>query len=116
MYLYSNERPNIVNGRKALLIDGSAVPSVSVMPLPSGLMQLTVSLREYASGELYSYAQHHVEITIGSLEIFFENYLEDPERTLAHFFKWTPQSPRYHAKPTITPEQLSAQAYADSLL
>ena len=114
MHLYATERPEASPGRKALLIDGSAVPQIMAMPLENGHVQLTVMLREHLSGELYSYAQHHVELTTNSLEIFFENYLEDPELTLAHWFNWAPQPAAVH-KPSAR-EKLEAQNYVESLL
>ena len=79
MHLYSSERPQITTDRPALLLDGSAVPHLSVMPEPSGLMAISVYLRNYSSGESYSYSLHQTRRLSAELGQFFWDYYNDPE-------------------------------------
>lgn len=110
MNLFATERP-IIAGRPALLVDGSAVPQVNVMPQSTGYVRLSVMLATYDAHS--SYAWRHKDIEPFGLLQFFSWYREDPEATLLEYFDWQPQN-QASPTPKATPEVVSA--YASNLL
>lgn len=112
MHLYAPERPYTGGnaGFPALLIDGSAVPQITVMPQPDGKMLLSCMLHNYSTGEGYNYTYHYVEVDAHALPEFFTNYALDPELTIKTVFDWTPQS----VKPMRTKPAPQRRAAADA--
>ena len=91
MHLFAKERPEISPGQKALLLDGSAIPHITVTPLESGLFQLSTHLRNYSVNER-SYSYYTIEIDAIELGSFFGEYCRDPETTLWAYFNWRAQT------------------------
>lgn len=92
MHLFSAERPEASPGRKALLIDGSAIPALTIMPTIGNKVEISAHLRNYDSGESYAYSYHSIEVEMIELEGLFNWYYTDPEATLEHYFNWKPQA------------------------
>lgn len=116
MNLYSPDRPEVTTNRKALLLDGSAVPRVSVFPIEDGRVELMVFLREHTSGENYSYSAHTILMLCSDLDKFFFNYSRDPELVLEHYFHWKAQLPTPRSTPSRAPEAVvkaQIQEYLD---
>lgn len=117
MHLYSTDRPEASPGRKALLLDGSAVPQVMIYPLDDhNRVMLSIMLREYEQGSGYSYKYYFLDMAGDDLEAFFLEYKADPEHTLELYFSWIP---RVIIKPKleeISSEALNAQRYVNDLL
>lgn len=116
MHLYSTDRPEVTTNRKALLLDGSAVPRVSVFPIEDGRVELLVFLREYNSGESYSYSAHTALMLCSDLDKFFFNYCRDPELVLEHYFHWKAQAPKPRPVLSKVPEaivKVQIQEYLD---
>jgi hypothetical protein len=92
MHLFASERPEASPGRKALLLDGSAVPQVMVFPSEKAdTITLTIFLRSYNESSGFSYSQFTVDITTNGLLKFMCSYRDDPESTLEGYFGWKPQ-------------------------
>ena len=123
MHLFAPERPEASPGRKALLIDGSAVPQVMVFPAEEpeypnyAFVNLAVMLRNYHDGGGFSYSWREKVIRPVELGPFFILYENDPEKTLELYFGWKPQAV-VNAKPKAQPsrEAIDAQNYVESLL
>ena len=123
MQLFDPRRPEASPGRKALLIDGSAVPLISVFPVDntnnSGpiTVELSVMVREYDSGELYSYTRKSHFIAIQHVATILLWYYDNPEAVLDNCFGWKPQVPsenmRAKREPLAPEERQQLQAYLD---
>ena len=113
MHMFAPERPEITQGRKALLTDGSAIPHVLVQPLEDGFVHLQVMLNNYDAHGGYSWREH-IMAPFGLITFFME-YANDPEAALEKYFGWTPQA-RLRAMVIDNREQPTAQDYANALL
>jgi hypothetical protein len=118
MHLYSPERPEASPSNPALLVDGSAVPQITVMPQADGKMLLSCMLRNYNTNESFNYSYHVVELEPAWLPTFFMDYASDPEATIKRHFGWEPQGARpMRTKPNAARATVAdAQRYVDSLL
>lgn len=122
MHLYDPERPQVAphHGIPAILVDGSAVPQISVMPQEDGKMLLSCMLRnyDYNTRESYNYSYHTVEVTPDMLPGFFNAYGDNPEQTLLEYFGWRPQGikpMRTKPAPAHT-RKADTNAYVNSLI
>lgn len=120
MNIFAPERPEASPGRKALLLDGSAVPQLSVFPGDvADTVVVSVMVRDYTSGELYSYTQKQIAFAIDFLPRFVRTYAYDPETTLETYFGWRAQTPAA-AKTRVAEEKATArrevQQYINDLL
>lgn len=89
MHLFSPQRPEASPGRKALLLDGSAIPTFTAAVTETGAVELSVLLREHTSGALFSYSHHNALLEPSELSSFFRFFYEDPEGALSTYFDWT---------------------------
>lgn len=120
MNLFAPERPEASPGRKALLRDGSAVPQLSVFPGDvADTVVVSVMVRDYISGELYSYTQKQISFGTNFLPSFVREYAYDPEMALEAYFGWRAQTPTA-AKVRVSEEKATVrrevQQYIDDLL
>jgi len=90
MKLFDAARPEASPGTKALLLEGSAVPHISVLPREDGTYDLSVHLRNYDANER-SYSFHTTWIKDPTY--FFDLYRNDPEAALLLVFGWTAKQP-----------------------
>lgn len=104
MNLFSTERPTFTNGVKKLLLDGSIVPSIMIIPKDNGKFHLSVMLRNRDTNESFSYSWHHTELWCHELEKFFVDYREDPEAVLLDHFEWLDQRPTRKTKTQAKPQ------------
>jgi hypothetical protein len=122
MPLYDPERPQVAphHGIPAILVDGSAVPQISVMPQEDGKMLLSCMLwnYDYNTRESYNYSYHTVEVTPDMLPGFFNAYGDNPEQTLLDYFGWKPQGhkPMRTQRNTAPKRHAKASDYVNSLI
>lgn len=111
MHLFAPERPEIVPGRKALLIDGSAIPHFLLRLEANGLVQLDVMLQKYDAHGGYAY--HTMQCTIETLPELLAMFRANPEEMLNEYFGWMPKpkaSPSLRLVPNTVPSpSLSTQ-------
>lgn len=95
MHLFSPSRPRLPNGRPALLLEGSAVPVVSVVPRESGSLDqidLVLYLRNFDESAERAYSYRNKTIETLQLYAFFADYIANPEATLLRYFDWKDQT------------------------
>lgn len=113
MELFSPDRPKLGNGLPVLLLDGSAVPMLTVMPNEDGnTAHVSVMLRNPSTNESFSYRYYETDIELAKLGMLFVNYKADPELTIEYYFGWKPQLRKEvlrHSKPDRKPAVVSAQ-------
>ena len=122
MNLYASERPKLGNGLPTFLNEGSHVPAISVMPLPTGEVELRVMLRNYNAGTGFNYTYYTKTVPTFELHPFFVRYLNNPEETLKDYFGWEDRRSSYptlaKAPPvarTKAPLDSEAKAFIDLL-
>lgn len=107
-------RPVLASGHPALLIDGSAVPRFSILPVDETNVELVLMLRAYDAAHGFTYGQHRHVCPTAAVGALLHRYFLDPEATIATLFAWVPQvsSGRTTAKPTQAHQPMSAEAAA----
>ena len=91
MQLFSPDRPEASPGTKALLLDGSAVPSITLAPEGDDTFGVIVNLRNYAASGR-SYSQRSITLSGSVLLTFLKDFVNDPEATLEQYYDWMPQA------------------------
>jgi hypothetical protein len=113
MHLFAPERPEASPNRKAILLDGSAIPPILVIPQANGTIRAQVMLRCYDTHGGYRW--HHIDVSHDELSVILCLFVRDPERVLKDYFGWTAQEP---TKPmaAVKPRQTETTSYVDDLL
>ena len=116
MHLFDPLRPQASPNQPALLLDGSAVPNITTMPLANGKVRLSALLRNYDTHGGYSY--RHVEVDPWHIPELFITFVEHPEEMLKRYFDWTPQVPSKASPPSAPKAALAAEIadYVNELL
>ena len=91
MHFFAPERPEASPGHKAILLDGSALPIVTVRVTEPEKVQLLLMLRNYAAGSNFTYSYHYIDLRPTEMSAFFTSYIEDPEGTIERHTGWKPQ-------------------------
>jgi len=92
MRLFSSERPLTPNSLPRLCLEGSVVPTISIIPDPTTKnFRLVAFLRNFSDTRNRSYSYHFVNISAEDISAFFIDYLLDPEATLEKYFGWSDQ-------------------------
>lgn len=99
MNFFDPTRPKTASGHPAILLDGSALPHITFIPMDSDHVELSIHLRNYLTSASYSYSYYSKTIPLQLFGDFCAKYLFDPEATLYNYFNWTPQSARQPAGP-----------------
>lgn len=115
MQLYDPSRPEASPGRPALLIDGSPVPNIHVLPLfGKSDFLLTVWLRV---GNMTYAPTYRTALNGEELLQILNDYRESPEDALQTYFGWKARSPTSFRKivPSRPFSELTKLADADLL-
>lgn len=112
MNFFAPERPESSPGIKALLVDGSALPVVTVRVMDPERVQLLVMLRNYAAGSSFTYSYHYIDLKPTETSSFFASYIDDPEGTLERYCGWKPQAVNRSWSPNDTKKPQAARAPA----
>ena len=91
MHFFAPERPEASPAVKAWLLDGSALPVVTIQVKDPETVTLLVMLRNYAAGSSFTYKYHYIELKPTEVSAFFTSYIEDPEGTIEAHTGWKPQ-------------------------
>lgn len=108
-------RPTLPSGQQALLIDGSAVPRLSIFPEDETMVEVVVMLRAYDASHSFTYDVYRHKCARTDLGALLHAYYLDPEMTLEAVFGWKPQPivPATRATPTSRPVVMPAELAAE---
>lgn len=109
MHLFDNDRPKLSSGIPVLLLDGSHVPSLLLMPEPDGMVKVSVMLRH--SDEHGGYTWHVAKFPAQDIGELLVHYAENPEQVLKDYFDWTDRRP---FRPNVRIPLPKATAHADA--
>ena len=113
MHLTDPLRPVLASGHPALLIDGSAVPRLSVLPVDDLRTELVVMLRAPEAAHGYTYSQHRCLCDTAAIGALLQAYFLDPEAALEAMFGWKPQELFSQAPAPVRRRAMSDEATAD---
>jgi hypothetical protein len=92
MHFFALERPEASPQNKAWLLDGSALPVITVRVQGPEAVQLLLMLRNYNAGSNFTYSYHYINLKPTELNAFFTSYIDDPEGTIERYAGWKPQA------------------------
>jgi len=91
MQLTDPLRPAFISGRPKLLLDGSAVPHLSIMPRTLTEVEIIVLLRDADAQHSFTYGQYTHVCAVSQVEPILQAYYLDPEALLRALFLWEPK-------------------------
>jgi len=92
MKMFDPQRPSVSSEQKALLLEGSAIPQISLSFLGE-TVKLSVMVRDFSDTKNRTYVYRHYFCPLTTVELVLRHYLEDPELALATYFNWLDAKP-----------------------
>ena len=110
MHFFAPERPEASPTIKAWLLDGSALPVVTIRVKDPDTVQLLIMLRNYTAGSNFTYSYSYLDLRPAELNTFFASYIDDPEGTIERHTGWKPQRATKSWNPNDFKKSLAVKA------